>query len=404
VTASAQAQDRWLPLFLPSEITGKPDQAPEVQNTSIQEVRILVFPHLGTYSVPQGAEKSPGEVTLSSTGTCTLTPGSAAAKSFRFVASELNGPQWVDCAGAPVTVVREAALRSFSYSGRFLVRPAQSPQGQPIVQVINVLPFEDYLKGVVPTEVPASWPQEALKTQAIAARTYAVFEISNARAQGKDPEMDIDDTVASQAYLGLSKATPQTDRAVEQTERMIVTYQGKAIKAYFSADSGGYTEAAENVWGGALPYCVSKPEVYPADAFPTAWNTSLTEEALSDKLRARGLLAAGQTVRRLEVRDSERFVSGRASRVIVTTWQGDTFPISAFAFRLAVGLRSTMFSVTRQDRDSPFVFAGRGWGHGVGMSQYGTQALVQKLGWSAEKILPFYYEGTQLSRLPETRP
>ena len=125
-------------------------------------------------------------------------------------------------------------------------------------ELIEVKSINEYLKGVVPSEMPHFWPAEALKAQTVAARTYATFHILH----GGGGIYDVDDTVQYQAYTGNTDHRPQTDAAVDATSSIVMVYNDKIIQAYFSADAGGYTEAASEVWPVTAPYCVSKPEVY----------------------------------------------------------------------------------------------------------------------------------------------
>lgn len=118
------------------------------------------------------------------------------------------------------------------------------------VTVVNRVPMELYLKGVVPSEIVPSWKPDAIKAQAVAARTYAVYHKNGYRSAG----YDITDDTRSQVYRGCSVETSATNKAVEETAGEIITYNGKAIDALFHANGGGYTEDSENVWGSYVPY------------------------------------------------------------------------------------------------------------------------------------------------------
>ncbi len=119
--------------------------------------------------------------------------------------------------------------------------------------VINNVSLEDYIKGVVPSEMPASWAIEAHKAQAIAARSYALANLGKRAKFG----YDLKDTPEDQAYGGASKETPETNYAVEQTKGIVLTYNMKVINAYYSASAGGQTSVSS--WGGNLPYLRSVP-------------------------------------------------------------------------------------------------------------------------------------------------
>ncbi len=116
--------------------------------------------------------------------------------------------------------------------------------------VINDVGLEDYIKGVVPSEMPSSWEMEALKAQAIAARSYALANLGKRANLG----FDLKDTPEDQAYGGASAETVRTNTAVEQTSKLVLTYNYKVVSAYYSASAGGQTISAKDVWGAEVPY------------------------------------------------------------------------------------------------------------------------------------------------------
>ncbi len=374
-----------------------------IPTAGIAVVRIQIFPHWGKYDVPQGKESRIDEVTFVNPSGCSLhSPAESAVvsrteTSLKIAAQTLvAGAVRITCGGGETQLLREAALKSFSYAGEFNVSAWAGPQGERGLRVLNVLPFDQYLKGVVPTEVPATYPMQALKSQAVAARTYAYFEISHTRASSPDAGVDLDDTVQSQAYVGTSKSTPETDRSVDETLGQIITYRGKAIKAYFSSDSGGHTEDSLHVWGDLLPYCIAKKEQYPADAYRSDWEKLLSADDVAQALANAHLIPSGTRLDALRILDSERYASGRASLVHADVTGGtSTLSLSAIDVRFALKLRSTLFSV-RRNPDGQFDFIGKGYGHGVGMNQSGSKALVDTLNWDYAKILGFYYDGTEI--------
>ena len=129
------------------------------------------------------------------------------------------------------------------YRGKLMVKVS----GGKLI-VINDLDLEDYIKGVVPSEMPPSWESEALKAQAIAARSYALANLGKQSRYG----YDLKDNTEDQAYGGASVETNKTNRAVEETRGLVLTYDMKIICAYYSASAGGYTNT--NAWGSNLPY------------------------------------------------------------------------------------------------------------------------------------------------------
>ena len=121
--------------------------------------------------------------------------------------------------------------------------------------VINNVDLEDYIKGVVPAEMPSSWELEALKAQAIAARSYALANLGKRASLG----FDLKDTPEDQAYGGASAETVKTNSAVEETSQLVLTYNYKVVSAYYSASAGGKTISAKDVWGADVPYIRSVP-------------------------------------------------------------------------------------------------------------------------------------------------
>ncbi len=291
--------------------------------------------------------------------------------------------------------------------------------------VVNVVELEDYLLGVVPSEMCAWYPLDALKAQAIAARTYALKNIGRFSAQG----FDLTDTASSQVYSGYCSEDPRSTRAVVETTGMVLTYNDDLIDAVYSSTCGGYTENASEAWGHAVPYlrgiadfdqecnptlCHPETEEAWADYFKTArplhclqpkyahvasfrWVKVLTRRELEDGLPAE--LRVG-VVRRIV--PLHRGYSGRITSLRL---EGSTHSVlieKELPICKAFGqLRSSAFSVEtyRDDHGTPvvFVFWGAGWGHGLGMCQVGAVGLADE-GWSYDRILSFYYNGIALER------
>jgi SpoIID/LytB domain protein len=383
-----------------------------VPRSGIGDVRVQVFPHIGTYTTPQGGETVLDKIGLKSNSRCQIRDLAAERAigpgrdiplktlyPFRF--SSMNRPVEVACEG-PITVVRQAGLKSHAYNGVMRIYPDRTPTGAPMLRVVNHVSFDTYVRGVIPSEMPAAWTAEALKAQAVAARTYGLWEVLNARAQFPDRVWDIDDTVFYQAYLGLSLVHPATDAASAATAGQYLTHQGSIIKAFFGADSGGHTEDAAHMWEGAYPYCLAKPEIYDLTLVNSDWTKAYLLVDLEKLLREGGILAADQKLRTVSVLDSERYPSGRNSVVHVVLEDGTELKPRSEDFRHAVRLRSNAFSVSHAGKS--LTFTGRGLGHGVGMNQWGAKVLADTLGWDHSRILGFYYDGTALCQDPGVPP
>ena len=253
------------------------------------------------------------------------------------------------------------------------------------VRVVNVLPLDDYLRGVVPAEMHASWPIEALKAQAIAARTYTLASL--------DPRADWDicATIDCQVYLGRDAEDPRADRAVADTRGLVLTYAGGFARTYYHADSGGTVASSLEVWGTRAPYLIAIRDV-PASSPHRSWRIRMDAAAVGRSAAAAGA-SVGEVTRVRVLATSE---SGRVTSVEVVGTAGATV---LSGFQLADALRGWGLKSTRFRMVGDLVAEGDGWGHGVGMSQYGARALAAS-GYAYWQILAFYYPGTALQRLP----
>ncbi|MBR6266761.1 MAG: SpoIID/LytB domain-containing protein, partial [Selenomonadaceae bacterium] len=258
--------------------------------------------------------------------------------------------------------------------------------------VNNLVACEDYLRGVLPEEMPPDWPEDALKAQAVAARTYALKH----RGRHEKDGYDLCDTTHCQVYEGLDSATARTDKAVSDTYGEVLTYQDKLIEAYFHTDSGGMTERCSDVWGTEVPYLQAAKEL---QINTQPWTVNYSIKDFSDKLAAasRNVGTVKQvTLSKLSVGKgaSDRSASGRVKSLVVKGDKG-TKTITGNEMRSILKLRSTLFDVNISKNQ--VMIAGYGWGHGLGLSQWGAKAYADK--WSYDKILYHYYKDTKLKKL-----
>jgi stage II sporulation protein D len=185
---------------------------------------------------------------------------------------------------------------------------------------------------------------------------------------------------------------PRATAAVDATRGLILVYDGQPILAVYHADSGGRTESSENVWGRAYPYLRGVEDPYAAGSPYERWTLSVPLPRLEELLRTAGLPARG--VSRVEV--AEVSESGRALRVRFGGAEG-TWELSGHRLRALLGpdaLRSTLFTVRVEGGMA--IFEGRGWGHGVGLSQWGARGMALR-GWGFARILQHYYIGVQVT-------
>lgn len=306
------------------------------------------------------------------------------------------------------------------YAYRGAIRVMKSPQRWGLT-VVNVVPVEEYLYGVVGKEMSPSWHREALKAQAVAARTYAISHKNYFASRG----FDMTDDTSSQIYAGINGESPSVIAAVDATRGEILTYGGKPIDAFFCSTAGGWTENSENVWGSRIPYLRGVSD--DSSRMPSyRWSVTTTPEKL-----AANLTAAGKGVGKVRsitlsplgkrpMAVSDRGVSGRVLSMTVNGSAGSV-RVTGNAFQSIYGLKSTLFDFSQDgavpDPDSgrkgrsatmtvkagvPITIYGYGWGHGLGMSQYGAYQMAQEHG-SADTyyrtILTHYYTGTRLEKL-----
>lgn len=315
------------------------------------------------------------------------------------------------------------------------------------LQVVNVVDLEDYVKGVVPHEMNGNWPLEALKAQAVCARTFACRSGKHA-SYG----FDVCATIDCQVYNGVSTSTALSDQAVDETAGECLWYDGELIEAVYHSSDGGATEDAENVWGGDVPYLVGKKDPFEAQTTIPNYNYTVTytAEELTWVLQNSGY-SIGDVV---DVYVAERSALGNVTELVFVDSRGKTLTVTGQACSTAFysttlgknvpslrfeisggsgggggfsvngsatlstlegaavisgsgsvsslgdGTYSAVTSSGTVKLDSAgtvssgsgdvFVITGTGNGHNVGMSQYGAKAMAE-LGYSYDEILLFYY-------------
>jgi len=325
------------------------------------------------------------------------------------------------------------------------------------LRVLSVATVDDYIKGLLPGEIPPSWPMEALKAQAVSARTYAISKLGAHRSSG----FDLCPTVHCQMYVGVSRATDRTNQAVDETSGEYVTYNGTLCETYYSASDGGATENVENVWSQPLPYLRGVVDPYEADVAHRIsnynWTVTYTPAALKTRLNNRGINCATPvsltvtqftdngnvlaatvkdsngrtwTFRKDEARivlgvPSLRFTIGGGSQPGVGSGSGDVYvnggevigdgayaidssgnivqlPAGNIYAATGSGTVEIVTAPTQTTTSSAdgkvngvFYLSGTGNGHNVGMSQWGAYAMAER-GLTYRDILTFYYTGVEV--------
>ncbi len=262
--------------------------------------------------------------------------------------------------------------------------------------VINTLDIEKYLAGLINKEMLPGWPMEALKAQAVAARSYALYQMDHRTNELYDLESSTQD----QVYEGARSESPRSNRAVEETRGEVLSWKHETIKAFYHSDCGGHTESAREVWGTEYGYI--SPVTCPFHAKQSvrrSWRTHFSLAELERKLKnVVGLLPRG-FFGISHIYAGPKDLSNRVRAVLVADASGKTVKIPANAFRNALGntrVKSTAFSLTASA--GKVNIAGEGFGHGVGMCQLGAKVLAQS-GRNYRAILSYYYPLAKLERL-----
>ena len=277
------------------------------------------------------------------------------------------------------------------YGAIRLVRAGES------LAVINVVDLEQYLLGVLGSEMPHDWPRESLKAQAVAARTYALFQ----HLQRSGFEWDLMSTVEDQVYGG-GRAKPPVAAAVAATRGEVLVHDGGLFPAFFHSTCGGQTERPGKALGKSeydflegvpCEWCKASPYY--------EWRAFLGASDLAAKLSAAGVAAGRITGLTAEGAVPARQTEGgqAGGRGVRLVWAGGEMEVPIVDFRRAVGqmtIRSGKFECRAQN--GGFLFIGRGFGHGAGMCQYGCKGMAEA-GYDYRRILDYYYRNAELEKL-----
>ena len=296
----------------------------------------------------------------------------------------------------------EAASVTSEESSRVAPSPADTADtvcftDQSTGQTIT-LPLREYLIGAVAAEMPVSWPDEALKAQAVAAHSYALYRRDHSTRENgawftADPARRqgcLTDAVLH-SYWGTAYAAnyARLSALVDAVQTQVLYYEDAPAGTSYFAISNGMTEASENVWGTALPYLVAVDSSTDLNADNYLYTVQFTSEQMQQTLTGLGLLP-----------DPAAPASWFGEAALTPSGYVASLPVcgqsvTGPALRKALGLRSACFTV--QYQEGSFLLTTKGYGHGVGLSQWGAKALAEQ-GQSAEEILAHYFPGTELRR------
>ena len=262
------------------------------------------------------------------------------------------------------------------------------------LSIINVLDLEEYVKGVVPSEMNASWHVEALKVQAVAARTYALYQ----QASRQEQTYDVVASIQDQVYRGRAVVHERVNQAVEATAGLAVTFQGKPIFAAFSSTAAGPTEDASTVWSKELPYLKGVECPFDGESPYYQWKATFRVDQLERRLKAEGVEVGAIAT----LTPSAYSRAGRVKFLRILHSTGELI-LRGEEFRRMIGygvIPSTQFSIETFGPD--VVLSGYGFGHAVGLCQWGVKQQAE-LGHSFSDILAYYYPGTEVTDIRQPR-
>lgn len=264
------------------------------------------------------------------------------------------------------------------------------------LMVINRIALDDYLYGVLYHEVSHRWPMEVLKAQAIVARTFALYQAR----QNKMQPFDLRNDIYSQVYGGSTSERWSTTMAVNVTKGKVLVYNGDLLSAYYHATCAGSTEDASNLWkvdmaplkgGVACSYCGKSPYY--------KWRKEIPLWALEESLRKNGYKVG--RIASVNVLSNNK--SGRVDKMEIKDDAGVSVVLTGKDFRQIIGpneLRSTKFEASI--KCGSLIIDGRGWGHGVGMCQWGAFGMASQ-GKKAAEILTYYYPGSAITTIDKIK-
>jgi len=351
----------------------------------------------------------------------------------------------------------ETWLRGYKYNGGFMY----SRRDGALLTVANMVDVEDYVKGIIPYEMNNAWPIEALKTQALCARTYAIYGLYRHSSNGVDLCVE----EHCQVYRGRAAANATTDRAVDETAGMYVTYNGQLAQTFYASTNGGASENVENVWPEALPYLRGVIDPYEADIASRAkdyyWTLTYTPAQITERLKNRITGFNLSTIASMKV--SQYSPTGNALKVTLVDVNGRSWTLSGRSqfiagfgtptMRFDIGgakweagsifandpgqpvaisdryygidgngnitavQSNSMFAITGSGNVEPvagessagggsetglvngvFTIRGTGNGHQVGMSQWGAYSMAFYHNKTFEEIIRFYFTGVEITR------
>ncbi|ULP73556.1 hypothetical protein BDGGKGIB_03210 [Nodularia sphaerocarpa UHCC 0038] len=357
----------WIGIFLWMALVA-PAQASVILRVAIQRgVNQVKVGSSTTAVVKDSTGRTLGQLPAMSSFNAQTIPGGVALDRWQ------SGLFWIEPTGDGFVYIGDRW-----YRGRTLVVPTDKG-----LDAVNWVDLEEYLYSVIGGEMDSGWPQEALKAQAIAARTYALYKRNEQR---NNPTYDLGASPDRwQIYKGVISESPTIYSAVDSTAGKVLTHNNQIILSVFHACSGGHTENVEDVWGNPLAYLRAVQD-YDQNISACNWERSFSPNEISSRISGVG------NVTEMIAEAHSPFRSVKTLRIV-----GDkgTRVLKGEEVRTALKLRSTRFNITKGANGS-FVLQGLGFGHGLGMSQWGAYNLARQ-GANHLQILGHYYQGVALT-------
>lgn len=381
------------------------DKKPEAASPAGPDIRVLLFDNIRECTLTSGSELKLRDPV---TGYEALMPSRKEFK-IRFLDGKVLAGSRLFADTVEIAPLEDipVAFDGKYFRGSFIISAARQDEG---FSVVSHVPMEWYLAGVIGAEMPSYWEKEALKAQAVASRTYALF-IS--RRFGPNRDYDVKRTQANQVYNGVEAENPRVWEAVESTSgRVLQFYDGgrwEIFPTYFHSSSGGHTENSDKVFGGDSyptlqgvdsPYCEKVTRSSLFNWKPVEFSRSYVTRRLFDRYPSLQKLGSVKDIRVRDKSDYDGFSRMTMVRIIGENGKEDF--LRGEDLRLAVDptgrkIKSAACEV-KLEGDMFRFYNGHGFGHGVGMSQYGALGLARQ-GATAAQILEHYYPGSRIERL-----
>ena len=259
------------------------------------------------------------------------------------------------------------------------------------INVTNYVDLESYVGGVLPYEMNGAWPLEALKSQAVCARTYAINNLNSYARNGYDVRSD----TYSQVYRGITESTDTTVEAAEVTSCEYARYKGAICKVYYMSSDGGTTESGENTFKQRRDYLSAVKDPFESDIehFNETWEIRYTPFAITSKLNSRGYEMAEVCDIVPTVSDSGNVIALKFTDI--NGREAEIFNVDCYKI---LGLNSLNYTVSKttdeeNEKTITFVFDGHGWGHNCGLSQWGSYSMAEYHGKNYNEIIDYYFSG-----------